>query len=111
MLSETLGAEMDQFRVRIFATDLDDDAVVFARRGVYPASALAGMDPDLVTRYFIEEPGEYAVRKSLRGLLIFGQHDLAQRPPFPRTDMVVCRNVLIYFTSELQKRALQLYPR
>jgi two-component system CheB/CheR fusion protein len=52
---------------------------------------------------------EYEVRKNLRGMLIFGEHDLAQRAPFPRIHLILCRNVLIYFTPALQRRALQLF--
>ena len=64
---------------------------------------------DLIARYFSVEDGAYQVRKHIRALTIFGQHDLGQRAPFPRIDLVLCRNVLIYFTPELQQRALQLF--
>ena len=53
--------------------------------------------------------GAFEVRKQVRALTIFGQHDLGQRAPFPRIDLELCRNVLIYFTPELQRRALQLF--
>ncbi len=95
--------------VRIFATDLDGEAISFARRGVYPASTLAELPPELVDRYFTPLDGAYEVKKSVRGLVVFGQHDLGQRAPFPRIDLALCRNVLIYFTTELQRRALQLF--
>lgn len=109
LVADLLGDELDQFSVRIFATDLDSDAIAFARRGVYSASAVAGLPPDIVTRYFDRVDGEYVVQKRVRALVIFGEHDLAQRAPFPRIDLVLCRNVLIYFTLELQKRVLQLF--
>ncbi|HEX2728188.1 MAG TPA: CheR family methyltransferase, partial [Rubrobacteraceae bacterium] len=98
-----------RFKVRIFATDIDEEAIAFARRGIYAHSALADVSEDLINRYFVKEDGDYQVNKLIRGMVIFGQHDLAQRAPFPNTDMVVCRNVLIYFTTALQKRALQLF--
>ena len=109
LVADLLGDELDQFAVRIFATDLDADAIAFARRGVYSASAVAALPPDIVTRYFDRVDGEYVVQKRVRALVIFGEHDLAQRAPFPRIDLVLCRNVLIYFTLELQKRVLQLF--
>ena len=109
LVSELLGDNLDQFSVRIFATDLDPDAVAFARRGVYPASALKSLPPELKERYFTRLESGFEVRKNVRGIVIFGQHDLGQRAPFPRIDMVLCRNVLIYFTPELQRRALQLF--
>jgi two-component system CheB/CheR fusion protein len=109
LVAELLGDDLEQFSVRIFATDLDGDAIAFARRGVYSASAVAGLPPDMVARYFDRVDGEYVVQKRVRALVIFGEHDLAQRAPFPRIDLVLCRNVLIYFTLELQKRVLQLF--
>jgi two-component system CheB/CheR fusion protein len=109
LISDLLGNEIDRYNVRIFATDLDNDAVIFARRGIYPASALANMPPELIDRYFTKVNGEFEVKKSVRALTIFGQHDLGQRAPFPRIDLALCRNVLIYFTTDLQKRALQLF--
>jgi two-component system CheB/CheR fusion protein len=109
LVAELLGNRLGEVPVRIFATDLDAEAVAFARRGVYPASSLQDVPPALVERYFNVLDGAYEIRKVVRGLLVFGQHDLGQRAPFPRTDLVLCRNVLIYFTPELQRRALQVF--
>lgn len=109
LVAEALGNELAQFQVQIFATDLDDEAIAFARRGVYPPAALEGLSEDLIARYFVGLDGTYEVTKQLRGMIIFGQHDLGQRAPFPRIDLVLCRNVLIYFTTKLQARALQLF--
>lgn len=109
LVAEALGSELDQFNVRIFATDVDAEAVDFARRGVYPASALTGLSEELISRYFSQDDGQYLIRKRVRILTVFGQHDLGQRAPFPRIDMVLCRNVLIYFTPELQQRTLKVF--
>jgi two-component system, chemotaxis family, CheB/CheR fusion protein len=109
LVSEVLGREAGLFNVRIFATDIDEDAVRFARRGVYPPSALKGLSEEQIGRYFVDEDGSYQVKKQIRGMIVFGEHDLAQRSPFPHVDLVVSRNVLIYFSTELQRRALQLF--
>jgi two-component system CheB/CheR fusion protein len=109
LLAEQLGDELRDFTIRIFATDVDPEAITFARRGVYPASALAALPPAMRERYFTALDGAFEVHKRIRGLVVFGQHDLAQRAPFPRVDLVLCRNVLIYFTPELQRRVLQLF--
>jgi len=106
---EALGERIGDFHVRIFATDLNEDAIEFARHGVYPASAFDGVPRDFVERYFTERTDGFEVKKHVRNLTVFGQHDLAQRAPFPRIDLVVCRNVLIYFTKELQQRTLQIF--
>lgn len=110
LLAEVLGNRAARTQVRIFATDLDPAAIAFARRGVYPASALSNVPPDLVERHFVRlDDGEYEVGKPLRLMTVFGEHDLTHRAPFPRIDLALCRNVLIYFTPELQRRALQLF--
>jgi two-component system, chemotaxis family, CheB/CheR fusion protein len=109
LISEHLGDELDDFTVQIFATDADADVVAFARRGVYSAAALASVPEAYRSRYFAPVNNGWAVSQRVRGMIIFGEHDLGQRAPFPHIDLVLCRNVLIYFTPELQKRALQLF--
>jgi len=109
LVAELLGAELERFGVRIFATDLDPKALSFARRGVYPRTAVEHLPPELVERYFTHVDGECEVSRRIRSLIIFGDHDLAQRAPFPAIDLILCRNVLMYFDSELQKRALHLF--
>lgn len=108
-LDESPGDGTASSDVRVFATDLDGGAVEHARRGVYTASALSGLSEEQVSRHFEASDGLYHVKQDIRGMLVFGEHDLAQRSPFPRLDLIVSRNVLIYFTPELQRRTLQLF--
>jgi two-component system CheB/CheR fusion protein len=108
-VAEALGDELNQFNVRIFSTDVDPEAIAFARRGRYPPSALDSVPEGIRDRHFTREGDHYEVKKSVRMLTVFGQHDLGQRAPFPRVDLTLCRNVLIYFTTDLQRRALQLF--
>lgn len=109
LLAEALGPDLEKFEVRIYATDLDTQAISTARRGIYPAAALATVPAALVDSYFTRYGDEYEIKKWVRSLTVFGEHDLGQRAPFPRIDLCLCRNVLIYFTPELQARALQLF--
>src|SRR5215213_1817668 len=109
LIAEQLGDELPNFNVRIFATDVDLDAINFARRGVYAAGIVAGIPDDIRTKYFTRTGDRFEVSKQIRAMTVFGQHDLGQRAPFPRVDLALCRNVLIYFTPELQRRALQLF--
>lgn len=95
--------------VRIFATDLDEEAIAFARRGVYGRETLRHVPAAWIERYFVRMGDQYEVGKRIRNMTVFGAHDLGQRAPFPRIDLCTCRNVLIYFTRELQTRALQLF--
>jgi two-component system CheB/CheR fusion protein len=109
LVAEVLGDALEYFTVRIFATDLDNAAIDFARHGTYPPSALAGLPADIIARYFTLVNGNYEVHKRIRNMVVFGQHDLGRRAPFPQIDLCLCRNVLMYFTHELQTRALQLF--
>jgi two-component system CheB/CheR fusion protein len=108
-LADLLGDEVETLPVRIFATDLDRDAIAFARRGIYPASALKEIPADLLAKYFTRVDGAFQIKRRIRNLTFFGEYDLGQRAPFPRIDLVLCRNVLIYFTKELQQRTLSLF--
>jgi two-component system CheB/CheR fusion protein len=109
VLADLLSDRPNAPRARIFATDLDELALTFARRGVYPASALGGVPEQLVSRHFIERDDAFEASKPIRNMIVFGSHDLAQRPPFPHMDLVLCRNVLIYLTPDLQRRALDIF--
>src|SRR5215218_4798214 len=109
LVSDLLGEDTEELPVRIFATDIASDAVEFARRGIYTQAALEGLPPDFIERHFTIVDGTFEVRKQVRSLVVFGEHDLGNGAPFPRIDLILCRNVLIYFTPELQRRALQLF--
>src|SRR5215212_6126601 len=109
LVSDLIGEEAEELPVRIFATDIASDAVEFARRGIYTQAALEGLPSDFVERHFTHVDGTFEVRKQVRSLVVFGEHDLGNRAPFPRIDLILCRNVLIYFTPDLQRRALQLF--
>ena len=109
LVHDVLAQERSQVDVHIFATDLDPEAIAFARRGRYGAAAVGGVPPELRERYLAEVDGVCEVKKEIRSLVVFGEHDVGQRAPFPNVDLVVCRNMLIYFTPELQRRALQLF--
>jgi two-component system, chemotaxis family, CheB/CheR fusion protein len=109
LVSDALGADLPQWNVRIFATDLDEAAVNFARRGLYPANVLRYV-PDGYRAAFFEASGPgYQVKKVVRQTVIFGHQDLSRGAPFPRIDLLVCRNLLIYFKPELQHDLLDLF--
>jgi two-component system CheB/CheR fusion protein len=106
LVAEGLGEELEQFTVRIFATDHDAQALAFARRGHYPACVLRALPAELVARSFTASDDGYLVSKRLRSLVVFGEHDLGRSAPFPHIDLCLCRNVLTYVIPELQQRAL-----
>jgi two-component system CheB/CheR fusion protein len=115
LLTNLLGAELPQWSIKIFATDLDEAAINFARRGIYSEALLKGVPSEYQDRFFEHIDHGYRISKILRQMVIFGQQDLSRSAPFPRIDLVLCRNVLIYFTPELQdivlnQFAFSLYP-
>jgi two-component system CheB/CheR fusion protein len=106
LLTDLLGAELPEWSVKIFATDLDEAAINFARRGLYSENLLKGVPAEYRDRCFERADHGYRISKTLRQMVIFGQQDLSRSAPFPRIDLVLCRNVLIYFTPELQEYVL-----
>jgi two-component system CheB/CheR fusion protein len=97
--------------IQIFATDIDSRAIATARAGRYPASITADLSPERLARFFVREPDglSYRVHKTIRDLVVFSEQDLIKDPPFSRLDLVSCRNLLIYFDAELQKKLIPLF--
>ena len=108
-LSEAMRRATASVDVRVFATDIDSAAIAFARRGLYPPAALQNVPAPVRERYFVKSEGGYEVAKALRTQMIFGEHDLGARAPFPRIDLILCRNVLIYFNLPMQRAALETF--
>ena len=100
--AETLGLEAVRERVKIYATDVDEEALAQARQARYTAKQIEGVPPELLERYFERNGDSYVVAKELRRAVIFGRHDLIQDAPISRIDLLVCRNTLMYLNSETQ---------
>lgn len=109
LIADALGPDLPEWSVKIFATDVADDAIAFARRGLYPETVLTDLPSDYRQRYFERIDHGYRISKMLREILIFGQQDISCGVPFPRIDLVVCRNLLIYLKPELQQTVLDLF--
>ena len=109
LLTELLGVEQFRDRVKVYATDVDEEQLVEARQGSYPEESVAVLSPELRERYFEYSAGRYAFRKDLRRSIIFGRNDLVQDAPISRIDLLVCRNTLMYFNAETQARILSRF--
>jgi two-component system, chemotaxis family, CheB/CheR fusion protein len=98
------------FKVQVFATDIDSQAIATARTGIYPASIASDVPPARLTRFFAVEPdgGSYRIHKSIRDMLVFSEQDVIKDPPFSRLDLISCRNLLIYMDVDLQKKLIPL---
>jgi two-component system CheB/CheR fusion protein len=105
LFCEALGPEAYLRRVKIYATDLDDDALNTARSG-YVEKDLESLTANFRSKYFEAQGGRFAFKMALRRALIFGRHDLMQDAPISRLDLLICRNTLMYFTAETQGRIL-----
>ena len=106
VLAELLGPATFRERVKIYATDVDEEALVYARQASYSEREVRGIPPELLDRYFDLAGDRYLFRKDLRRSVIFGRNDLVQDAPISRIDLLVCRNTLMYFNAETQARIL-----
>ncbi|MBN2875353.1 MAG: hypothetical protein JXM71_09695, partial [Spirochaetales bacterium] len=103
---EALGVHRD---VKIFATDIDRDAIHFAAAGVYPESVAADLSPRYLAKYFFKRDDSFQISRSIREMVVFAQHNLIKDPPFTNIDLVSCRNVLIYLQPNLQRKVLDYF--
>ncbi|MFN3006758.1 CheR family methyltransferase [Mycolicibacterium wolinskyi] len=106
LLAEALGADEFRQRVKIYATDIDEEALTEARAASYDSRAIESVPPDLLARYFEQVNGRYVFRKDLRRAVIFGRNDLVKDAPISRVDLLVCRNTLMYLNAETQRNVL-----
>jgi two-component system CheB/CheR fusion protein len=106
LLAEAMGETAFRRRVKVYATDIDEDALAAARRAIYEPRQMEPVPEALCEKYFERQGTQYAFRKDLRRSVIFGRHDLVQDAPISRVDLMVCRNVLMYLNSETQSRVL-----
>src|SRR5438105_2488053 len=109
IFAEALGEDVFRRRVKIYATDIDEDALGVGRHARYTAKQVEGVPAELRTRYFEDGSGGYVFRQDIRRCVIFGRHDVIQDPPISRIDLLVSRNTLMYFTTETQERILQSF--
>lgn len=107
LLSEILGQEMSRWNITIFATDIAVGALNRARNGVFTGREVTGIQPAWLDKYFTRKNNHFSVIPVLRQLIAFSVHNLVSDPFFKDLDLVVCRNVLIYFNSALQTRVLK----
>ena len=109
VLAEAMGAEDFRRRAKVYATDIDEEALQEARRGSYAVRSMAGLDAGLRNRYFEAAGGRFVFRSDLRRSIIFGRHDLARDAPISRLDLLACRNTIMYFNARSQARVLKKF--
>ena len=106
LLAEAMGKDACVSRAKIYATDVDEEALAQARSGAYSQQAVQEVPEELRQKFFLGSSGHHVFDKDLRRAVIFGRHDLMYDAPISRLDLLVCRNTLMYFNSESQRRIL-----
>jgi two-component system CheB/CheR fusion protein len=109
LLREFMDETRQEFKVQIYSTDLDDDAIAVARASTYPLSMLQDVVPERLHRFFVKEETGYRVKKEIRGKVVFAIHNVIKDPPFTKLDLVSCRNLMIYLEPELQDRLIATF--
>jgi two-component system CheB/CheR fusion protein len=103
-LVEAMGAQAFRQRVKLYATDVDEDALAAARQASYSEREVRGLPEGYLEKYFEAGNGRFSFRKDLRRNVIFGRNDMVQDAPISRIDLLACRNALMYFNAETQAR-------
>ncbi|MDO6477451.1 CheR family methyltransferase [Alteromonas sp. 1_MG-2023] len=111
MLSEALGGpdKISSEEHQIFASDVDTDALAVARRGLYSEASMADVPKEYKEKYFKKKGNAYEVIDELKRIILFSGHNIIDDPPFLRIDLITCRNLLIYFDQELQKKVYRIF--
>jgi len=109
VLAEALGIDECVRRVKIYGTDVDEEALREARTGLYPAKSVEVLPEELRSRYFEANGAQFVLRSDLRRRVIFGRHDITRDAPISRLDLLVCRNTLMYFNVEAQSKIIDRF--
>jgi two-component system CheB/CheR fusion protein len=107
-LLEFLGDRVPEKRIQIFGTDVDDESIQHARRGVYPPNIELDVSPERLNRFFIRKGNEYQIVRRIRDMTVFSKQNLLRDAPFSKMDLVSCRNLLIYLQPSSQKKVLSI---
>lgn len=109
LCTEQLSDMLDAPKVQIFATDIDDAAIATAREGLYSLNDAADISADRLKRFFLTDAEGFRVRREIREMVLFANHNFLKDPPFSKLDLVTCRNVLIYLNGTAQKRVIETF--
>lgn len=109
LIQEAIYNQGKEVKYQIFATDIDDIALSKARQGTYTKDQVADVESELLERYFNKYEEYYIVKKELREHIVFAKQNLIMDPPFSNLDLISCRNVMIYFNTETQKRVFATF--
>ena len=103
---ERMDESGQEFKINIYGTDIDEDAITAARCGVYPPNITIDVSPERLRRFFVKEETGYRIKKNIREMVVYATQNVIKDPPFTKLDLVCCRNLLIYLGPELQSQLI-----
>ena len=109
LLCELKDKTHQEFKVQIYSTDLDDDAITTARAGIYSMNIAQEVTSERLRRYFVKDDAGYRIKKEIREMVVFAVHNVIKDPPFTKLDLLTCRNLMIYLEPELQNRLIPVF--
>lgn len=109
LLMEEAGRRDEPPSLQVFSTDLHGPSLTRAREGVYPESIASAVSPERLKRFFVKENDNYRVKQDLREIIVFAPHNLLKDPPFSHLNLIICRNLMIYFQRDLQEDVATLF--
>ncbi|MDP4267023.1 MAG: CheR family methyltransferase [Bacteroidota bacterium] len=109
LLQEYMDKNKEYHIIQIFATDIDNESIEKARLGTFTENIASDISPERLSRFFIHENNSYRIHKTIRDMIVFAKQDIIKDPPFTKIDLISCRNLLIYFSNDLQKKIITLF--
>lgn len=109
LIREYLNKVNKSYNIKIFATDIDDEALNIASSGIYSAEIEENISVERLRNFFVKVGDKYQVNKIIRDMVIFAKHDLIKDPPFSKLDLITCRNLLIYLNRKMQQNILSYF--
>ena len=109
LCAESTMGMIDAPKVQIFATDIDDAAIAVAREALYSLNDAADVSPERLRRFFTKEGDEYRIRREIREMVLFANHNVIKDPPFSHLNLVTCRNLLIYLNNTAKERVMETF--
>src|SRR5262249_42715873 len=109
LMAEHAARVTEPPKIQIFASDIDDRAIVLAREARYPETIALDVSPARIRQFFTREGEYYQIKKQIREMVLFATHNVLRDPPFSRLDLVSCRNLLIYLNHDMQDQVLEIF--
>ncbi|MGQ2965523.1 CheR family methyltransferase, partial [Methylophilus sp.] len=109
LMAEYRAEQSPSVDIQVFATDIDDQAIAVGRKGLYPESIVADIEPGRLKNFFIKKDHHYQIKKETRDKVLFASHNILRDPPFSRVHLITCRNLLIYLNRDVQQHIFEMF--